>query len=306
MLTYNQFKTMLLEELGGRIAPSMELRVSKVLKNNDVYLDSVSILDSEASTNVTPVAYLQHYFSQYENGISMKQIVNSIFTLLATHENIPSFDIQDIESFDKAKERIMVAVINMELNHERLCNMVHRPWQDLAIVYRYNVRPWDESPGSIMITNQLMERWNVTEEDLYQVAVENTRRQTWVSKSILDTMKELISDSEIEKELALPELCPDMYVLTSTDKFHGASAILFPELFEDFIQDNQIECTGLYILPSSIHELIVIPAVNQDDNADDLKDIVNKVNNTVMERPDILSFSVYFYDPVKKCIGISD
>lgn len=307
MLTYNQFKSELLDELRGLLAPSKELRVSKVLKNNDVYLDSVSFLDSETIGRVTPVVYLQNYFSQYENGVSMEKIAKNIFTVLTTQAGVPMIDLQCIESFDKAKERIVVSVVNMELNHERLSTMPHRPWEDLAIVYKYNIEPFNGSDGTITITNQLMEKWGITEEDLYQVAMDNISKMKWTFTSIHTMMKNLLAERNEDTDMELPEFDPAMYVVTTSEMgTQGASAILFPELFEDFIQENDIECMGLYILPSSIFELIVIPCKNGELTVSYLKDMVSEVNHSSVEEQDVLSYSVYFYDPKNRCIGITE
>ena len=49
----------------------------------------------------------------------------------------------------------------------------------------------------------------------------------------------------------------------------------------------------LYILPSSVHELITVPA--SFGSCEDLKKTVRNVNDTVLVSDEILSYSVYRY-----------
>ena len=50
-----------------------------------------------------------------------------------------------------------------------------------------------------------------------------------------------------------------------------------------------------YILPSSIHEAIFIPA-SENVDAEELKTMVREVNETQVPKEDFLSNEVYFYN----------
>ena len=53
-----------------------------------------------------------------------------------------------------------------------------------------------------------------------------------------------------------------------------------------------------YILPSSVHELLLIPASSVEDE-DYLRSMVKDVNMNVMEAEDILSYNIYKVDEGK-------
>lgn len=306
MITYEHFKELFLQKMGGLVAPPMEFRVSSILKNNDVCLDSVSILNPAISEQVTPVVYLQPYFEEFKKGLSMEKIVNNIYELLLIHTEQPVFNIQEIGTFEQARDRITISVVSLELNHERLSSIVHRSWFDLAIIYKYNVQTNDDLQGTITITNQLLKMWNISEEDLYLAAMENTRNSDWLIMPIAEMMKKMILESTLEIDEELPEVNPGMYVVTTTSKNNGAMAILYPDIFERLIEDYSIECDVLYIMPSSIHELIVYSAGQKEISTEYLKNLVYEVNTVSLERTEVLSYSVYYYDPKTSQVGIVD
>ena len=83
-----------------------------------------------------------------------------------------------------------------------------------------------------------------------------------------------------------------MYILTNTEKLHGAACILYQQLLEEFakkVNDN------LYILPSSVHEIIMIPA-SFAGKASELRQMVEEINATQVEEEEVLSDSVYFFN----------
>ena len=64
---------------------------------------------------------------------------------------------------------------------------------------------------------------------------------------------------------------------------------------------EQVGSSSYYILPSSIHETIVVP-FNDGMNVDELKNMVHEVNSTQVVADEILSDNVYVYDYDKHLI----
>ena len=93
-----------------------------------------------------------------------------------------------------------------------------------------------------------------------------------------------------------------MYVATVPDKIHGAGVLAY----QDFI-DQAAERVGgdFFILPSSIHEIIVVPD-NGEMNLKDLEDMVKEVNATQVSLADKLTDSVYHYDAQNKVFELGE
>jgi hypothetical protein len=93
----------------------------------------------------------------------------------------------------------------------------------------------------------------------------------------------------------------EVYVLTNQSGMFGAS-----EMLQDQTLNKICERLGcpVYILPSSIHECILVPKAQGSDPAA-LKETVGAVNSTVVSEYDFLSDSVYEFD-VQNGIRICD
>ena len=62
-----------------------------------------------------------------------------------------------------------------------------------------------------------------------------------------------------------------------------------------FVELSEKMGCDLYILPSSIHEVIVVPAFNSV-NSEELRDMVRDVNKTAINSEDFLSDSLCLFD----------
>ncbi len=77
-----------------------------------------------------------------------------------------------------------------------------------------------------------------------------------------------------------------MYVLTNKQKVNGASCMLYPDLicqFSDRIGKN------LFIIPSSVHELLLLPADHKDE-ASEIRCMIREINDTQVRVEEILSY----------------
>lgn len=81
-----------------------------------------------------------------------------------------------------------------------------------------------------------------------------------------------------------------MYVLTNEWKLKGASALLYPELIEDIAQE---ENSDLIVIPSSIHEILIVEASGMDKDGISL--MVQEVNSQQVDEQERLSDHAYFY-----------
>lgn len=92
---------------------------------------------------------------------------------------------------------------------------------------------------------------------------------------------------------------PDgMYVLTNEQKTYGASLLAVPGIMEKV---NQFFPEGYYILPSSLHETIILPKPC-GVSAKELGEMVRDINRTQVNREERLSDCVYEYDKEKSVI----
>ena len=119
-------------------------------------------------------------------------------------------------------------------------------------------------------------------------------------KSMGQTLKEIMfnsDDNEFDEEDF--ENCY-MYVLTNEKKQFGAATILYDNELKDF--SERIE-SDFYIIPSSVHEVIIIPS-KFVDSSDSLDEMICEVNSSQVPLVDILSDHAYKYNRADKCVSL--
>lgn len=280
-----------------------EIMNGTVRKNNGVVLHSVSIKNN--SEKIAPVFYLDGY-QDMEPELAAQQIVEKYREVKS--KEIP-FDVDVLMEFDKVKDMICYKLVNLEANKEMLEDMPYDEISgDLGVVYYLDLG----NDATITIRDGMLDLWNKSVEDLYECAQINTQRKYPASfKSMSETMVEImangnigemkmnfnmmnLSDDEFKKELA-KELDRDnpvkMYVLQGGSVF-GASALLYDDVMSDIY--NQLG-GDYYILPLSIHELLVIKA-DCDIPFYELKAMVEEVNQTEVSETERLSDNVFYCD----------
>jgi len=281
-----------------------QVQFHSIMKNNDVELNGVILM--KEGERVSPTIYLNPYYDRYLQGESIPRLCKEIVELrvITMRENSLDEATEDM-SLERWKDKVIYRLVNRKSNKKRLEGVPFMQIVDLAITFHCLVRNNDDGIGSFIITRELMESWNLTVRELYQLAGVNTPRlfpssiktMEDVLQDMLEPMKEEIVDEDHEQEIPFQFESPhSMYILSNSNGINGASALLYPEVIENF--SNTIK-SNVYILPSSIHEVILVPFQEEIDKSQ-LIQMVNEVNETQVAKEEVLSTSVYYYDRLRK------
>ena len=292
-----RFETM--EEFAEAVRTEFEKRieksviVQKINKNNGIVLYALTVLEDEI--NISATIYLEPYYEVYED-TGMEYILDRLERVYEENKPEQSFDIGKILNYESIKENLRAKLINYELNREFLKEVPHRRFLDLAIVAYIALEMEEEIEGNATITvkNNLQQTWKVDTEELIDNALENIKGDIVVAD-----MSEYVDMSlfgDIENLF-------DIYVLTNRLKLHGAVAMLQKDRLKQF--SEELEKETLTILPSSIHECLIINAENELKNTKELREMVKEVNETVVSDQDILSNNVYIYNRTTNKITIA-
>ena len=288
-MTYQEFKNNIIHTVSAKLGPSYRVALQDIIKNNDTHLDGLTILSE--NSNISPTIYLNYYYDQYQNGKSLSCIQEDI--MLSYQKNVPAknIDISFFTEFTKLKDRIIFKLINYERNKELLSKVPHIRYLDLAIVFNCFVESLTNGYATILIHHHHLSYWNISCEELYSLAKHNTPKLLpYHLQNMSDVLDELFATEPVDW------LCDDfspipMYVLTNTRKLHGSGCILY----EDLLAHISFEINSdFYIIPSSIHEVLLIPTKNAA-SYDELSSMVCEINSTQVSREEILSDHVYFY-----------
>lgn len=275
------------------------VEVVAVTKNNGTELTGLNI--RKPGCNISPNIYLNDYYNDYISGRMLESILLQIARLRIDTDVAESFDTNIISSFEKVTDYIYPKLVNYELNKDRLTEIPYISFAgDLALLFYINASEFTKDllvqsgAATINITNQLLDNWGITVQDLKEVALRNQR-----SSICFKTMREILAEMDPAYANILPEEDdPTMYVLSNNNKINGAAAITDTDFLEGI--KNELD-SDLVILPSSIHEVIIIPKRKVDgvNDPETLKEMIGEVNGSELQPDEILSDRPYIYSGTK-------
>ena len=187
------------------------------------------------------------------------------------------------------KKSLFVKLVNTERNESLVEQSISKEFLDLSAVVRVVLKMDKEGMASMALSKGDAEILGMTEEEIYAAALANTLRLFPPKLMNLGRYVEM----SIGAELPLGEDEVTTYILTNQKEVDGAIYFMSPEVvgaIAEALEDD------LYILPSSVNEVLLVRASELEDGVDKLKEMVRDANETVVAEKDILSYNVYHYD----------
>lgn len=295
---FNEFAELLKEKLNKKLGEDAKIDIHKTVKNNGVVYQALTILEKDH--NVSPNIRLDGYFSSYLEGISLVEIAEEILNIYHNEKN-HKIDISFFTDFEKAKEHIMFRVVSYEQNKEHLKDVPHIKFLDLALTFYYQVDGVHRQKGqaSIQIEKEHLEMWKIDEGMLYDLAMENTtQKMPAVSKPMCEVILQIMAgegiepDEEAVREFKEKNEDIPMFVLSNEKSCFGASTIYYPGVLKKLAEGLK---SDLIVLPSSIHEVILLPVKGKEEFAE-LNEMITDINNRQVAEEEILSDHLYYYD----------
>lgn len=153
---------------------------------------------------------------------------------------------EQTNDYDFIKDKIALEAVNAEKNASMLDKIPHKRMEDIAIVYRAVLGQMDDGQATVLITNEMLEKMNVTKEQLHADAMVSAPEIKPVEvKTLFATIDELLPDFDLGLPAGEPE--DQVLVATVSDKHHGAGVIAY----ENFL-DNMAEKMGGGIVSATI------------------------------------------------------
>lgn len=284
-MTFDNFKKAVLHALTDYYGEDYTLTIRPIPKNNQVVLDGLTI--QKGDCNISPTIYLNPYYEKFQEGTPLFSILEEMKNLYAVNRPAQNIDIRFFTDFENVKDRICMKLIHYENNRELLQEVPHIRFLDLAVVFYYLIHVTPGENATILIHNSHLDYWDASPELLYQLATENTPQLLpYYLDDIFSILTELNDLSCYEKERTTP-----LYVLTNSEKLFGAASILYPGLLSEIAARMDKD---FIILPSSIHEVLLIPVPDSSDRSD-YSSIIEEVNLSQLTPEEVLSCHAYYF-----------
>ena len=310
MLSFEEFKRYVENHLEEYLPPEYKnasISIQNVQKNNGLVLAGLSVLP--IGHNIAPTIYLNEHYEHYTQGKPMEDILEYVSATACLHMCPQEFDnvAFDFKDFDYVKDRVVMMALNREMNGELLKDVPHQNFEDLAIIYKVVVGDIESELATITVHNQHMDFWDVSQTELHELAMKNTREllpvKVTTMKEVL--MKELLKDGLdpqiVEQAYDMMDVNEQMFVISNNRNINGAVNMMYDDVLSDIAAQVG---TDLYIIPSSIHECI---AVSCDViSAEGLAEMVNEVNADCVRNEEVLSNHVYRFNAQERTLTLAD
>lgn len=296
-MEYKEFVEYIKMNAGYIAGEGGNITINHVIKNNGCEMDGLVIM--EKGKDIAPTIYLDSFYELYTNGENIKNIIRQIEVIYEQNKNNVTFDVNILKHFDTIKDKIVYKVVNYRSNEKLLEQVPHKRILDLAVVFYCLLDNEYGRSATALIYNNNLKNWNVTIDDVYKAALKNTPDLLHSKISSMAALFEKCGVNVDGEEVDLKDYVPsDMYVLTNESKLNGAACILYENVLYDFAQKLG---SDLYILPSSVHEVILLPKLSMFEK-DELVNMVKEVNTEGVAADEVLSDHVYEYNRTERLI----
>lgn len=310
MIAFQTFLQKIQKGIREHYGTDYDVEIHEVRKNNAVTYHGITVMHKNG--NVAPTIYMEQFYRKYMDGCPLSEVLQRVIGMYEKYKITEEVDMRDFLDFKQAGANIAYKLIHYEENSEELKRTPHIRFLDMAVVFYYRVNHAPFGNASIVIRRNVCGMWKISEKELYEKAKENTPQ---ILPPVIRDMQEILSEAKPagkERNMEEADTEPDMvaaalkekgfmYVLTNPQRQFGAACILYPDVLDGFAGKLR---KNLYLLPSSVHEVILVPE-RRGMCAEAFGQIVREINDTQVEREEVLSDSVYYYDWKKKELMIA-
>ena len=227
----------------------------------------------------TPVVDLDRMYNHYLETSDLDGCIDAIRDILTMSPDF-SVDTDAIMNWSKAKTKLYLRLVGTVT--DGICQVV----EDLYLVPYLHVLDGNAT-AAMRITADLLDVWGITLDELFEAATENQETlRPAVIKTLIDVFGPMMAE-----DLGVTDETP-FYIVSTESGNYGAGAILYRDVAEEI---RERIGGDFYVLPSSVHETIVIPKEGNGE-ASALAEMVTMINCHDVREDDRLSDSVYTYD----------
>ena len=287
-MDYEQFINQIAEDLKYSI-PGAVVETIDVSKMQGESYRGISIrpLDSPVAASMN----LHGAFERLMDGEDYHDILQGIHDqAVEAVSHGQTFDLDLVQNYERAKERLCVEVIPVKGNEEMLSGIPYVRMEDLAVIHRIDM----DGQASVTVTNGLLEHFGISEEQLHADALASAPE---VRPAKVVPMHEMLG---IPDALIDPG-APVLYVATTDEQVKGAGVIAYPGVMEAAAEKLGGD---FYILPSSVHEVLFLPQ-NGNEDFRSLESMVREINQAEVAPNERLSDQVYHYDSKDKVFELA-
>lgn len=268
-----------MEELRRRLPPDFNISLKETWKSNDTPYTGVMV-GREGDVGAG-VVYIENMYPKYQAGASMEDLAEEAIQSVRDHPmaeaEIPNLDAEYL------KENVYFRPANKELNQKRFKDVpvAQAPGADDIVLYPCVDVKVNGNHGVITVNNETLEASGLSVEELHEAAFDNTNERVELD-SLGHVLQGMVPGAPMDFSSPF---------LVTVDKGMDGVGVGGATIFGALGRLAELKGTH-YILPSSIHESLILPKKLCPD-INRLFRLVPEVNVNVLKREDFLSNNIY-------------
>lgn len=285
-MDFERFKEWAKEEIASRISLDLE--------EDDLVLENVSKIGRSYTgltvrtkdTIMSPTVDLDAFYDMYSGGVNADTIARLMTRMIEDHMPDKDIDMEWLSDYESVRSKLIVCLSNAESNSALLKDVPHIIIEDLALTCHIIYELPGEGKVGAVVSNHMLEDYGIDREELFADAFDSSMKllplQLGYVRDMVEGGETCGDDNPFSKLL-----------IVSNDKgFRGAACLFYPGTAEKIACEME---GSFYVLPSSIHEVLIIPASPPSD-VEDLELMVMEANLLHVPPEERLSDNVYLYD----------
>lgn len=291
---YQEFLYAVEGELNKKLKEGVKASVYTAVKNNGNEKKGVMI--ERLGSNAAPTIYLEGFYVRFQRGEPFEKLLEEIMSFYESVKGQELWDYSRFDYYNEIRDKIVFKIIHSGKNQELLRKVPCIEVLDLSIVFYVLLEIENNGTASIQICDEHIKKWGIEKDDLFSTAIKNVKKllpaEFFTMRHAIEEMLEVADD---ETENLLQQIKKEkrdvMYVLTNSIRSFGAACMLYPHVLEmigDMLKED------FFILPSSVHEVIIVPESKSLDSKD-MDEMVVEINETQVEPEEVLSDHAYYY-----------
>ncbi len=198
-------------------------------------------------------------------------------------------------TYEQIYNNVIFKLVNKDKNEELLKTVPYVEYLDLAIIFYLNLPEMVAEDGiyTMLVTNYLVEEMHMDVNELMKCAIANTPKILGLKvQGLFTTIADCLGDESLKNEAEKEDKNTPAYVVTNNNNSFGASVVIY----KDLLKNLSLKLQGdLYVIPCSLHEVIVIKCLEGFRSPEELKETIHYVNRSQVRPEDVLSDSLYYY-----------
>ncbi len=293
-MTYQEFVCAIEKRMNQKLEGGIKASQYTAVKNNGKV--KKGLLIEAPGVNVSPTIYLEEFYHRYLDGELVDELVQDILNFYRIVKCDRSMDTNDIEHYDTIQDKIVFKLVHTEKNRELLEGVPHIELLDLSIVFYVLLDVNSQGTATMTVNNEHLQYWDVTADELLALARKNVTRllpaELFTMQQAVDEILRAVPGKRKNLLIeSVTEADDFMYVLSNPIRSFGAACIIYPDVLD---MAGQVLGEDYYVLPSSVHEVVLVPA-SKGMKPEDMNAMVTEINQTQVAEEEILSNHAYLY-----------